>query len=291
MRIDRRRFLLLSLATAAACARRTRARPLDPRLAGKRIIRVVQFTDIHWGQAKTPYREDVAALIELTNSLRPLPLFVVCTGDNIAGDDRKIGLPGCRELCEAMRALKVPWIWVWGNHDGRSYQKELEAILDEFGVEHRAPLRKRVGNINFVFLDSGNGLHTSISDDQLEWFESEFRGDRSPVFAFFHIPVIDRGVDDDEQANQDEVVRRMQAAANLRACFFGHDHEAQTGVFYKGTLFCHGRRSGGYGRNNPRRGVRVIDIAQDGSFFTWTTPDGVISEAEYYLSADVPVGR
>lgn len=163
-------------------------------------LKVLQLADIHFGiEGKDWHNDKVDRTKEYINSLitEEKPDFIVCSGDNILGT----GTNGLIQFIEMMESYKIPWTWVYGNHDAENFNKaslsetlvktKTEYLLYEHGYMEPGT-ENRFGNFSikvynhtkdkllgaFIILDSGEhnysiGEYQAITPGQIEWYKNE----------------------------------------------------------------------------------------------------------------------
>ena len=163
-------------------------------------LKVLQLADIHFGiEGKDWHNDKVDRTKEYINSLitEEKPDFIVCSGDNILGT----GTNGLIQFIEMMDSYKIPWTWVYGNHDAENFNKaslsetlvktKTEYLLYEHGYMEPGT-ENRFGNFSikvynhtkdkllgaFIILDSGEhnysiGEYQAITPGQIEWYKNE----------------------------------------------------------------------------------------------------------------------
>ena len=188
-------------------------------------FKIVQFTDIHYGQkkdvqAERQVREDMAAILDMEK-----PDLVALTGDIVTVVDGRDPRPVWPELLAPIISRSIPWFAVMGNHDdewnrgiGRD---QIMASLERmpYSLAKAGPAELGGGG-NFVLPIRGtNGIAAAlyaldsraypnkaahgrfeeydwISFDQIGWYRKQSAamtaangGKPLPALAFFHIPV------------------------------------------------------------------------------------------------------
>ncbi|WP_373230709.1 metallophosphoesterase family protein [Cohnella sp.] len=185
-------------------------------------FKIVQFTDMHFGDGKEEERESdgrTAALVRRVIAAEQ-PDLVVLTGDMIwshgVGDPKA----SFRRAIAPIAESQVPWAAVFGNHDAEAgvTREELLAIQQEnercLSIAGPSDING-VGNfmlkvkdgagsndaLALYFFDSGInapeeiGGYAWVHPDQIHWYTQESRrlaeqsGRPLSALAFFHIPV------------------------------------------------------------------------------------------------------
>jgi hypothetical protein len=181
-------------------------------------FKIVQFTDLHWGDGDDNDRKTRELMQRVLAEERPD--LVVVTGDMIEDGNCTDPKRSIRQAVEPMEENGTPWALVFGNHDSEARISREELMASLHGVQHglteRGPdtitgvgnyiirLTGRDGRTDkaLFFLDSGDyaesriGGYAGIQRDQINWFAGESEslaaengGDPVPALAFFHIPL------------------------------------------------------------------------------------------------------
>jgi predicted MPP superfamily phosphohydrolase len=100
------------------------------------------------------------------------PDLIVCSGDNIL----TTGINGLKEFVEKMDSYKIPWTFIYGNHDAESSSKnykkaDLYKYLDECDSDYllyesgyvEATSENRYGNYTVSVLDSEGRICYAVS--------------------------------------------------------------------------------------------------------------------------------
>ena len=165
-----------------------------------RGLKVLQLADIHFGiEGKDWHNDKVDRTKEYINTLinEEKPDLIVCSGDNILGT----GTNGLNQFIEMMESYKIPWTWVYGNHDAENFNKasmsemlvktNTEYLLYEHGYMEPGK-ENRFGNFSikiynaskdrllgaFIILDSGEhdysiSEYQTITLGQIDWYKQE----------------------------------------------------------------------------------------------------------------------
>lgn len=185
-------------------------------------FKIVQFTDMHFGDGKEEERESDGRTAALVRSViaAEQPDLIVLTGDMIWSHGVADPKTSFRRAIAPVVESKVPWAAVFGNHDAEAgvTREELLAIQQENeGCLSIAGPSDITGVGNFMlkvkdgagskdtsalyFFDSGInapeeiGGYAWIHPDQIHWYIQESRrlseqsGGPLSALAFFHIPV------------------------------------------------------------------------------------------------------
>ncbi|MBO7738282.1 MAG: metallophosphoesterase [Clostridia bacterium] len=192
-----------------------------------RPLRIAQFADIHFGIEGNAYHNNK---VERTKKYMQYivdtekPDLIVCSGDNILST----GLEALKEFVALMDSYKIPWTFIYGNHDAESNsagysKKELSAYLDSCGSEYLLynsgyveSSANRYGNFSVsvlnsdgtkllgavILLDAGTydgakSDYESITKGQIDWYKTEIEKLDSlytgegvmPSIVFSHIQI------------------------------------------------------------------------------------------------------
>ena len=170
----------------------------------KEKIKVLQFADLHFGEEGTIYHNsDIERSLEFIDYAiqSENPDFIVLLGDNMMSQ----GVEGAKFIVETFDRYKIPYTFVFGNHDAELYlpgytKSDVSNYLEscdspyllyksgyiQNGRENRygnfsVSIRDEVTNDligAFVIIDTGVydyelGQYQSINDDQISWYEKE----------------------------------------------------------------------------------------------------------------------
>lgn len=185
-------------------------------------FKIVQFTDVHWGESGDEKDGLSRRLMELVLDAEK-PDLVVFTGDTIVGVRCPDGMAAYRQAVSAVEERGLVWAAVFGNHDdeGGTAPVPKRSLMEvqeqsEFGIGEAGP-DEVYGVGNYVvevaskedgltkaalyFLDSGAyaleiGGYDWIKTSQIEWYsklsaayKAQNGGTPLPSLAFFHIPI------------------------------------------------------------------------------------------------------
>jgi predicted MPP superfamily phosphohydrolase len=217
------RFAIIAMAWTIISCCLSVATALDTngvlRFNKEHIFKIVQFTDIHWknGEPNDIKNQQLMSAILDAES----PDLVVLTGDVIVGRDcsnPKEGFAGC---ILPMIDRKIPWAFVFGNHDDEGTMSRLELMDLLVRMPYslcKAGPKEIQGVSNYVlriysgepnkprrilyFLDSNGytqtkvGKYDWIRPNQIAWYRktsTEYKtlngNEPIPSLAFFHIPI------------------------------------------------------------------------------------------------------
>ena len=176
---------------------------LAVRMPSDRPIRIAHFTDIHFGVVGRGYHnnrpERTKAYMQYVVDTQK-PDLIVCTGDIVMTS----GVEKLGEFVALMESYKIPWTFVFGNHDAEgeedgynkeSYSKYLDSCDAEYLLYNTGYVEEennRYGNFSISVLNSdGTKLvgaiisidtgtynreinsYDSITETQIAWYKEE----------------------------------------------------------------------------------------------------------------------
>ncbi len=191
-------------------------------------LKVMQMTDTHFGNEDYPsHNGKVDLTLQFMNYLVEVgtPDFIVATGDQMMNT----GIKGAQEFIDIMEEFKVPWTWVFGNHDMESpaqktmvaeylYEQSLECEYFIYTEDYIDTEAYRYGNFimevynkqsgtlrgGIVCLDTGvndriNGGYEALTQGQVDWYveaieelDEKYEGEGvvpTILFQHMHTPV------------------------------------------------------------------------------------------------------
>lgn len=199
---------------------------LSIKVPSNRPLKIAQFADLHFGVEGKDWHNDkeartIAYMDYIVETAKPD--LIVCSGDNIL----TTGINGLKEFVEKMDSYKIPWTFIYGNHDAESSSKnykkaDLSKYLDECDSDYllyesgyvEATSENRYGNYTVSVLDSeGKTLlggiilmdsgtydydkkdYQAITEGQIDWYISEIerlqnlygKEEVVPTIVFSHI--------------------------------------------------------------------------------------------------------
>lgn len=208
-------IFLLSLCIAAS------ARTPELKFDKDGKFKVLQLTDLHLTADNSEAEASTIARIRYEVATEK-PDLIAVTGDVISNGGQCRGR--LQHFLSALDELKVPFCFVFGNHDQEQEMSKAEisgmvaackysiAVIGKDGVlsDIRVPVRNHKGRgdgLELYFMDSHTGIQAGspyedmqiryewMSFDQVSWIRNEFRksaaehGKVIPSAAFFHIPL------------------------------------------------------------------------------------------------------
>lgn len=199
----------------AVCAVRAQTQTLKFDSEGN--FKIIQFTDVHYKQGKVESEVAIQLINEVLDSEKPN--FVVFTGDVVWAKPVKKALD---EVFAPVIERKIPWTYVFGNHDDEfgmsrkeimDYVVQKEYCLAQAGDPNLTGIGnyilevkdKKGGNTKALFYlfdsgaynkEKGLGHYAWFGFDQVAWYRAqstaytkENKGKAYPALAFFHIPL------------------------------------------------------------------------------------------------------
>ncbi|PRP75339.1 hypothetical protein PROFUN_05650 [Planoprotostelium fungivorum] len=213
-------FFLVLMVVSSALSTKPR---LNFRADG--TFRIVQFTDLHYGEKPFPQRDENTTRVQNTVLDIERPDLVVLTGDSISGyvwphQNDTIGWARStwNQMIQPMLSRDIPWAAVLGNHDdqgdaSRVQLAELDASynisLTQMGPSHLLPSVTNYqlhiyGNEgrpstslwmfdSFNYSCQGVEGYGCVTPETVQWYrqksiQTEKKHGRLPGLAFFHIP-------------------------------------------------------------------------------------------------------
>jgi hypothetical protein len=262
-------------------------------------IRLLQFTDLHFGRGPLSRRIDALTRDDLLGLVdRFEPHLVLITGDLWHNNPLHCGTRILHQSLAVMEELGSPWLFTWGNHDR----------LDDYVAGHQALTAapqslyrggREGGNYTVQLRDrSGrplwdlfclNSMQIGLSQDQRDWLAQERERQRrrpsaAHAFAVFHIPLkqfddawtVARGVRLEQVSHEGEdgsTLAYLQAMQTVRACLVGHDHVNDYATRAGGIDLIYGRASGygGYGEHSLPKGAKLYRLNAETGAYHWTS--------------------
>ncbi|MCK9235062.1 MAG: metallophosphoesterase [Acholeplasmataceae bacterium] len=291
-------FLVLTIMTLASCQKKGSYTysDNDPIIleVDSETIKILQLTDLHYAYGISHRDHQTDSLIrDLANSDQYD--LIVLTGDVVMSPQAPRLF---RQLVQKMEALKIPWTFVFGNHesDHHHLQKLLDQTKDtEYLLFKTGPEIEDGGVGNFkitftyennplyhaYFLDSkdevpndpeADGIYDYLSVAQVQWYETSVQNDTHDSIAFMHMPLrqyIEVGDDYDGVFKEGKVYAQgkdtgffdaMVTYNRTKGVFVGHDHLNDFSFTHTGILLAYGRNSGYSAYGYLDRGGRHIEI-------------------------------
>ena len=211
----------------------------------------------HYGQAKTPFDDNINTAIQQINQFHHEHHlhFCVMNGDLIHND--KSFMP---QIKTKLDGLKMRHYVTRGNHDMVSLE-EWEQVW-QTPTHHDAV----INNNALIFGDSSNEKGEYISPN-LDWLENKFieHQDKKNILLFIHIPQI---VTLPSGINTPSFLSLLKKYKNIKAVFHGHDHMQDTAKVIEGVPFIYDSHVGG-DWGTTYHGFRVVEIMKDNTLVTY----------------------
>lgn len=280
----------LAVAAGAVC--------LTVTFAGKKYTpaentayKVLQITDVHILNNPKKDAKAFKTITEMVNTTHPDLIMV--TGDITS---EKENMTAFHTFGEFMESFKIPWAFVFGNHEGLDNGHDADDVVDGMGNYYRNVTDKNSKVIMSLIMmdsnsyDSVNNGYDHFHDNQVAWYEKtvkqiakQVNGDESrvvPSIAFFHIPMqefktaYDKGEriagarleKECSPAVDDQMFETMEKLGSTVACFAGHDHMNNYSAEYHGIRLSYGLSCDHNIYVVPFRGGQLINIKNDGTF-------------------------
>ncbi len=257
-------------------------------------LKVLQLTDLHLTYGIDAYDRATFKLIERLVKSDDFDLVVISGDISLS----PLGPWLFHKLLTTMESLKIPWTFIFGNHetDYNSYQDYLTLIPDdiEYLQFKTGPDLEGGGVGNFVIefqkdsmpfyqivlMDSHaerddyteeEGIYDYLKTSQIDWYETKMTEAVVDNIVFMHIPI--RQMMDTTGYigifNEDKVYAQGKDTGFFDSCvnygrtkamFFGHDHLNDFYVVQEGIILSYGRITGYSAYGNLERGGRVIEV-------------------------------
>ena len=156
---------------------------------------------------------------------------------------------------------------------------------------YRLVFKTPQGSVALIFLDSGGGrIPEAIHQSQIDWLRSVWVD--MPSITFVHIPPFPAAIYNAKCSGDPPLEatsalkgsdRLLNALANTRAVFVGHDHGNAWCCNHSQMLMCYGRHSGynGYALDGKPPGARVIELHANGELRTWVASQNTTTHAQH----------
>lgn len=269
---SRRNFLKASTATALASAMPLRWLAAQDQPSGRKIkLRFAVASDLHYGQANTPFDKMAADLVEWINKEKADKgldaLFL--NGDLV--NDTAPGLLTLRD--KHLAKLRMPYYCTKGNHDYVDQTPGSPAESWEKVWGYPANHTVKLGDFVFVIADTSAPAKSNVylAADR-EWLSAQFQSHKNApaIFVLIHIQQRkhkvdgwpEHGVKDEAEVPKAEAVMKLlETTPNVRAVFHGHNH-LETGVYVSGErrYFFDSHVGGSWG---AKRGYRIVEVYDD----------------------------
>jgi 3',5'-cyclic AMP phosphodiesterase CpdA len=276
----------------------------------KEELKILQITDLHLAFGIDYRDRKTFKLIEKLAFSDDYDLIVL-TGDATMSPQAPILF---RQLIHFMEGLKIPWTFVFGNHetDFHAYEHFIKQIKNTRYLQFKVGPQIEDGGIgNFsiefihqsevfykaYFLDSKaerkdhgeEGEYDYLSLQQVDWYRRHVSNDTTDSIVFMHMPLRQYiQVGDDYQGYFLEKMVYAQGKdtgffdamihfQRSKAVFVGHDHMNDFSFIHQGILLAYGRSTGYNGYGTLERGGRMIWIRHDQSIHTQVITESEVS--------------
>jgi len=249
--------------------------------------KVLQITDVHILNNAKKDQKAFRTITQMIEASRPD--IIVVTGDITSEDEN---MRAFRTFGEFMESFKIPWGFVYGNHDAETRRTHTKTQLSEYleSLEYcffdRGPedvdgegnyyynvtddsgkiiMSLMMMDSNMYYRDPVTGQddgYDCFHENQIAWYEKTIKsiaqnvnGDENqvvPSLAFFHIPMR-------------EYLTGYELGST-KGCFAGHDHMNNYTVDYQGIRLAYGYSCDHNIYLVPQKGGKLIYIYPDGSF-------------------------
>lgn len=224
----------------------------------KPVLRFAIASDVHFGQAQTPFQEYLNSAVVHMNNMHSEKAFDfgVINGDIVHDDIQYFG-----QAKGSLDALSFKYYVTQGNHD--------LATAAQWESAWNMPVNFDVvmGKNVLLFATTSNEKGVYLPPNH-EWLTAKFdqHAGADNIFLFIHIPPI-KWVSPhaiDAKAFQ-ELVKKQK---NLKAVFHGHDHKEDSVKWQDGIPYLFDSHVGG-SWGTAYRGYRIVEVYKDGSMLTW----------------------
>ena len=204
-----------------------------------RPVLIAQISDLHitppgtfaYGCVDTAAA--LTAAIDTLNRFSPRADLVV-----ISGDIAHAALPEeYRHATKLLRALKIPFATIPGNHDRRSVLREAFPDPAYGAADSALNSTRRVGELDILLIDSTvpAALHGELDPATLGWLEKTLAASSTrPALLFLHHPPFDTGIvssDGMRLMNADALAALLKRHPRALLVAAGHVHRAAQTVF------------------------------------------------------------
>jgi 3',5'-cyclic-AMP phosphodiesterase len=242
----------------------------------KPIFRFAVASDIHYGQAKTPFEQTTANLVAWLNAEKGKNgLDLIVLNGDLVHDSAKDYAP---LKSKHLGKLKTRYYATKGNHDfiAADAASSAQAWKEIWGHENNHAFR--IGKLAFILADTSAPRHGGpyLAAD-LDWLKKQVaaHNDADAIFVFMHIAQRKRGVQGwpkwglkrtEQIAAGEKVMAFLESQKKVRAIFHGHDHNSTSRLISGGKPYFFDSHVGGSFGN--RKGYRIVEIYADGKMST-----------------------
>ena len=254
----------------------------------KPILRFAVASDLHYGQARTPFDEYASNMVGWFNKEAEKGLNrVFLNGDLV--QDSSAALLALRD--KHLSRLKTPYYCIKGNHDYLDPDPNSAAASWQkiWGYPSNHVITD--GDFTFIMANTSaphkSNVYLAADHDWLKEQLEQHKG-AAGIFVFIHIAQRKAGVNGwpkhgvhkpEEMKKGEAVMKLLESTPNVRAVFHGHNHN-QTGHLTSGELryFFDSHVGGSWG---AKRGYRVVEVYADHRIFSyqWNAQDNKISNS------------
>jgi len=274
-------------------------------------LKILQFTDLHLTYGIDANDRKTLEMMEKLATSDDFDLIVI-TGDMTLST---AALALFSQLVKEMESLKIPWTFVFGNHetDYNEYQDFLSRIEDtDYLLFKTGPemVDGGVGNFviqftqdsvpfyNLYLMDSHSeetvyteeaGEYGYVSTAQVDWYTTHVTEDLVDSVMFMHIPLRQFmnpaeyvGIFEEDkvyaQGIDTGLFDAIVQAGKTMGVFVGHDHLNDFYLIKNGVYLAYGRISGYNAYGNIERGGRVIAVSTTGVMTTSVLLENEVQE-------------
>ncbi|MDP6637379.1 MAG: metallophosphoesterase [Phycisphaerae bacterium] len=232
------------------------------------LFRFAVASDIHFGQAKTPFAKTTENLILWLNDEKKKKGLdaIFLNGDLVHDSAADYDTLKSKYLSR----LKTPYYTTKGNHDfiDEKASSSAQAWKKIWGYETNHVVK--IGKLAFILADTSAPRHGSpyLAAD-IDWLKKQIDAlDRAEaIFVFMHIAQRKRGVqgwpkwglkDKKQIIAGEKVMAFLELQKKVRAIFHGHDHNSTSRLVSGGKPYFFDSHIGGSFGN--RKGYRIVEI-------------------------------
>lgn len=280
---------------------------MELRIKENKIFTILQFTDLHFGDLPWDENDNKTKNLLIDMVKENKPDLIIFTGDNIWTDGVKHYKENYLQFIDLVNSLNVPCALTYGNHDGedkmtrdmlREYSKGLinhvvkkEPYIFKDRENYYFSILGKDGEeiIRIFMIDSGNedelGICTyaPLFKEQGDYVVKHSKDSKNSLL-FLHMPIpeywlcmdkIETGVLKETNAMissstyQHGVYTNILLNGKVNGIFCGHDHDNNFTFKLNGIELGYGNISGYNCYGSLKRGARVFEISEDGTYKTY----------------------
>lgn len=275
---SRRDFLKASATAALTATVSARWVSAEEVQAGsKRKLRFAVASDLHYGQANTPFEQmtkELAEWVHLEKKNKGLDALFLNGDLTHDSTEMLLQLRGGH-----LSKLEVPYYAIKGNHDFIDAKPGSDTESWDKIWGYPANHTVKMGDFVFIMADTSAPATANIYlAADIDWLKRKLveHRDAAAIFVMIHIPQRthkvegwpEHGVHDKaEQPKAEAVMDLLESTPNVRAVFHGHNH-LETGVYVSDKLryFFDSHAGGSWG---AKRGYRIVEIYEDHKMVTY----------------------